>query len=109
MTDLQKKTPRLMEDEYMSLADEVIYWLTKPKILEDPAARGLAHRSWDILEGMLLPGDAHHPSEVRETLQQLQERVAEAMQLQVNIDSRLPYSLLQSSLKTRGRRKPHGL
>ncbi|XP_072567823.1 pinopsin-like [Paramormyrops kingsleyae] len=50
MTGLRKKTPRLMEEEYLSLIEEVIYWLTQPKVKKDPTARALATRSREVLD-----------------------------------------------------------
>uniref|UniRef100_A0A3B3S168 Uncharacterized protein n=1 Tax=Paramormyrops kingsleyae TaxID=1676925 RepID=A0A3B3S168_9TELE len=45
MTELQKKTPTLTEDQYLGLVNETLHWLERPEVREDPVLQALAIRS----------------------------------------------------------------
>nr|XP_023673761.1 vegetative cell wall protein gp1-like [Paramormyrops kingsleyae] len=98
MTNLLKKMSRLTDN--------------------DPRSRRIPqlepHQGRDILEKKSLPGNAHQAEEVRENLQQLQERAAKSMMRQVDVDCGLHYSecpglpgIPMSSPKAR-RKQHHG-
>lgn len=49
MMGFQRKTHRMSVEEYLSVTDEVIYWLNQPEVWDDNVAQALANQNRDIL------------------------------------------------------------
>lgn len=79
MTELQKTSPHLFEEEYLNTADKVTYQFHQPEVRDNPVLQALAHRGRNVLEEMSLLGDTHLAREVRTTVRQLRGGAAESM------------------------------